>query len=395
MPGNLPLEIQTEIMRRLPVKSLIRFRSVSKAWKSLIDSTHFIAHYNGQMQHLLVRYNVGSVGFQKHVSIVDDHTFPQQRVSLTLPLLVNMFKFHRIIGSSHGLLCLYGYYRRGCNFSVPGKHMVVLWNISIRKAVAVVEPDVEDGIRTTIIGFGVCRETTDPKIVKIKHVYAWNHMESIPCVPWQVEVFTLSTGAWRSPNNNPPRKSIEFIGSQVVVDGFLYWLATDTVTIDGGFRSYNLIILFDMTSEEFIEINLPDSLAHHSVWNLSISKLRESLVVVKQRVEADNLVFGVWMMEGSVPNSFTMLFNLNVNAPDASVRGFRKTGEPIIELVEDLGIYKLVVYEPHSKHINILGFDGTKISFNVYSYMETLLLVDQPDLTIYNKGKRCILKHTS
>ncbi|KAF5808807.1 putative F-box domain-containing protein [Helianthus annuus] len=32
MSNNIPLEIQTEIMKRLPVKSLLRFRSVSKSW---------------------------------------------------------------------------------------------------------------------------------------------------------------------------------------------------------------------------------------------------------------------------------------------------------------------------------------------------------------------------
>ncbi|XP_076949299.1 uncharacterized protein LOC143621898 [Bidens hawaiensis] len=275
----LPFEIQEEIMKRLPVRSLIQFRLVSKAWKSLIDSSHFIACYSGQMQHLCVRYYVGSVGFPEHVSIADDDSFPKHRVFLTLPLFVNLFKFYRIIGSSHGLLCLYGYFRRGHDFSFLGKHMTVLWNISIRKAVVVVEPDVGDEIYTTVIGFGVCRETIDPKIVKIKHIYPWSHLESGTCIPWQVEVFALSTGVWRSPYNNPPRKSIEFVGLQVVVDGSLYWLATDAVRSYGEFRSYNLIISFDITSERFREVKLSNSLAHHSIWNLSVSKLRESLVV--------------------------------------------------------------------------------------------------------------------
>ncbi|KAJ0818201.1 putative F-box domain-containing protein [Helianthus annuus] len=45
MSDNVPFEIQEEIIKRLPVKSLIRFRSVSKSWKSLIDSSNFITHY--------------------------------------------------------------------------------------------------------------------------------------------------------------------------------------------------------------------------------------------------------------------------------------------------------------------------------------------------------------
>ncbi|MFS8020011.1 putative F-box domain-containing protein [Helianthus anomalus] len=56
MSDNIPFEIQEEIIKKLPVKSLIQFRSVSKTWKSLIDSSDFIKHYRGHMQHLLVRY---------------------------------------------------------------------------------------------------------------------------------------------------------------------------------------------------------------------------------------------------------------------------------------------------------------------------------------------------
>ncbi|KAL9159736.1 hypothetical protein ABFS82_08G154100 [Erythranthe guttata] len=39
---NLPSELIEDILRRLPVKSLKRFRSVAKAWCSLIDSDRFI-----------------------------------------------------------------------------------------------------------------------------------------------------------------------------------------------------------------------------------------------------------------------------------------------------------------------------------------------------------------
>ncbi|KAI3776478.1 hypothetical protein L1987_46263 [Smallanthus sonchifolius] len=203
-------------MKRLPVRSLIQFRSVSKAWKSLIDSSDFIAQYSAQQQHLLVSYHDDSD--KKFVSIADDDTFPQHKVYLTVPRFV---EGGRIIGCSHGLLCVYGH----C---------------------------------TTL------------------------------------EQSWLLTGAWRSPyRTNLPRNTIHFGDFQVVIDGFLYSLATEKITSG---RYDKLIISFDITSEEFSEVNLPDCLAHHPCYQtLSMSKLRESLVVLRHDVIERDVV--VWMME--------------------------------------------------------------------------------------------------
>uniref|UniRef100_A0A251U1I1 Putative F-box domain-containing protein n=1 Tax=Helianthus annuus TaxID=4232 RepID=A0A251U1I1_HELAN len=67
MSDNIPFELQSEIMKRLPAESLIRFRSVCKSWKSLIHSSDFIAGYRGQ-QHLIV--SPFSLLLMKHTSKV-------------------------------------------------------------------------------------------------------------------------------------------------------------------------------------------------------------------------------------------------------------------------------------------------------------------------------------
>ncbi|MFS8031063.1 putative F-box domain-containing protein [Helianthus anomalus] len=372
MSYDIPFEIQAEIMKRLPVRSLIQFRSVSKQWKSLIDSSDFISHYSSQQQHLLTRYvNLGSL-HPTYLSIVDDHTFPRHRVSLTVPLPVNLLTNYDIIGTSCGLLCLYSSYQKGRNGPVSGSGMAVIWNLAIRKFVAV---GVRNVMFRTVLGFGVCRESADPKIVKITCRGDGEDVESV------VEVFTLSSRAWRNPGTNLPRMSIKLFGSPVE-NGCLYWLATDRIATDGGFNFSNMIVSFDMTSEEFREVNLPDNLARWRGFKLSLSKVRESLVVVE---DVGHGVEAIWMMDDGVSKSFTKLFTVNVNTPPAQVRrfrGFRKTGEPIIEVVQHNLHGQLVVYEPDSEHVDELEIDGKKFSFSVFSYMETLLLLDQPNLMI-------------
>ncbi|MFS8015868.1 hypothetical protein Hanom_Chr15g01361791 [Helianthus anomalus] len=109
----------------------------------------------------------------------------------------------RIISSCHGLVCFYCYSTRSST-----RKAAVIWNISLRKTVTVAVPTSD--IYPTTLGFGVCCETSDPKIVNIRYNDMWSQ-DNVTCIPSQVEVFTLSTGVWRSPySSNLPRKSIYF-----------------------------------------------------------------------------------------------------------------------------------------------------------------------------------------
>ncbi|KAM0047525.1 putative F-box domain-containing protein [Helianthus debilis subsp. tardiflorus] len=288
MSDNIPFEIQELIINKLPVEPLIRFRTVCKAWKSLIDSSDFIRNHIKQQnqQHLLVRYHDPLHRELKYVSIPDNDTatFPHHKVLVTIPqLVVDMDKHYTIIDSSHGLLCLFG---------IDNK--AVIWNPSIRKAVDVV---VGDGIHVNVLGFGVCPETIDPKIIKIR-------INTKDVIPWQVEVFTLSMRVWRSAySSNVPSKCFWFGGEQVVVGGVVYFLVSDRV--DGRDGCGNLIVSFDLTSEEFGEVKLPDSLTYAR--NLSVLKLRESLVVIEAGLEElgpeevgrgyYKRVYHIWRME--------------------------------------------------------------------------------------------------
>ncbi|MFS7951505.1 hypothetical protein Hanom_Chr07g00595961 [Helianthus anomalus] len=107
MSDNISLEIQTEIMKRLPVKS-----------------SDFIKHYIGQQQHLLVRCYDCVAHFEKQpMSIVDDDSLPTQTASVTLPSLV---EYPNLIRTSHGLFCFYG----------PSSGRAVIFNPCIRTTLA-------------------------------------------------------------------------------------------------------------------------------------------------------------------------------------------------------------------------------------------------------------------
>jgi hypothetical protein len=90
--------------------------------------------------------------------------------------------------------------------------------------------------------------------------------------------------------------------------------------------------------------------------------------------EAEKQVFGVWMMERGVPNSFTKVFT--INAQDASIQilhGFRKNNEPKFGARTDSDAHDVFVRELNSEHISYIGLSGITFS----SYMEALILLDQ------------------
>ena len=366
MSDNIPFDIQAQIIKSLPVKSLIRFRLVSKQWDSFIGSSKFIAEYQTHQKrrhHLLVSL-VSTHNFdEKYVSIVDDDTFPQHKFSLTFPPSVHEPLERPDIISSQGLLFVHRY-DEVCSGTVEG----FIWNPIIRKSVDI-EVCIEPRPDILTLGFGVCPDTCDPKIVK----YTWyqNHWGSF------FEVFALSTNAWRRLSKNLPRECVLFTPNQVAIDRFMYWIAYEMIYADNGYQwidTKRFIVSFDMTSEEFTEISLPASLAAGAQTSLKIHNIRESLVVVQFKIEAGKRVHSVWkMMEHGASKSFTKLYTIDVIK---LVHGFRKSGEPIVEKEND-GRKDFFAYDPDSKHINFIGISREGYSYiSVISYIETLLLLD-------------------
>nr|XP_043633046.1 putative F-box protein At1g47790 [Erigeron canadensis] len=384
---TIPFDTQVEILKKLPVKPLIKFRSVSKEYKSLIDSRIFIAEYGSRETHpnrLLVRYTQHKTpNVENYVCFLDndDSNFTQQEFAPRIPnALTKLLNRLRIVGTSHGLLCFYGF-----NYSSNENNMIILWNPSIRTSFGITLPgELGWSCKDNVIGFGVCPVTSDPIVVKSRNLDGW-----------EVEIFTLSTGIWkRVPSTNiPSRESAELTWHQIVINKLIYFLAydktvavepeSDKTHIDESDDFLNLIVSFDMTTNEFTILDLPNNLAYRSEY-LSMSKIRESLVVLEYNWDTYKSDCVVWMMmEQGVRNLFTKLFTINEDV--CSVVGFMKNGDPMIVTEDNYDHSEptaLKVYDRCSQHFKQLGIYGEEDSFFMGSYVETLLLLDHPDCFI-------------
>ncbi|GJV59738.1 hypothetical protein Tco_1465838 [Tanacetum coccineum] len=310
--------------------------SVFKPWKSFIDSSQFIKSYGAR--HTQPYSHILSYGIQdesRYICLVDDdnETFKvhQQEFApfVVSPLLKQYVS--KGVGACHGLLCLYGFH------SGYKKWMLVIWNPSF----GIVDPILHSN--TFGYGFGVCPVTKDPTVVKI--IQTDNK-------PWHVEVFTLSSRVWNViPSSNLPHQSIILDPkTHVVIDRFIYWGASEeTIYDDGEDTTNSMLVSFDLITKEFKVIDLPNSLTNELTYGfVSVSKLRESLAVY-----------------GSI----------------------MKSGEPIFEVVKELGVSTIDVYDPSSQHIKSLGIDGVEGIFFMGSYKESLLLLDHSDSHIYYYNK--------
>ncbi|GJZ62703.1 probable galacturonosyltransferase 7 isoform X2 [Tanacetum coccineum] len=373
MSDNIPFDIQMEIIKKVSsVKSLIQFRSVSKPWKSFIDSSEFIKGYGARHtyphSHILSYISDALYeGESKYICLVDDdiETFKVQQEDfapfVVSPLLKYCYFWDPcgVIGACHGLLCLFGCYQY--------EYTLVIWNPSIGKSFGIEIPiDDSKTLYETSFGFGVCPVTSDPTVVKF-------------VLPWHVEVFTLSSGVWNViPSGNLPRQTIRLeTSTQVVIGKFIYWGASEKTNVDHGESTINhMVVSFDLVTKGFKMVNLPDALKKAPI-PFSVSKLRGSLVVCGYFThEAASL----WLMEND--SSFTKLFTIRAPRVD-QILGFKKNGETIFKTRDRNEAVALDVYDPCSQQIKNLGISVAGRSFFTDSYKESLLLLDHLDSHIY------------
>ncbi|KAL7218712.1 hypothetical protein ACSBR2_011895 [Camellia fascicularis] len=232
----IPDEVLIEILARLPVKSLLRFRSVCKSQYPLITNPSFITTH-------LNRTKSNHNHRDRCFSLTDDETFGNESVKLEYPFQ-NYDELFKIVGSCSGLLCLSDY---------NGSDYVVLWNPSIRRFMTLPKSSSSVNKARRLLwfdfGFGFDHMSNDYKVVKIVCAKDNHHRY----VVHRVELLALSTGSWRSVCIGDlcyEHYGFDFL--PVFLNGAAHWVV------------FNLreecvcIMAFDIVEEVFREIALPN-----------------------------------------------------------------------------------------------------------------------------------------
>ncbi|KAE8729775.1 Detected protein of unknown function [Hibiscus syriacus] len=363
---ELPEMLVLEILSKLHVKSLIRFRCVCKPWSSSFETPHFITkHHRNNLKNnnlnLLIKRCHGAtrddIHYFSQLSTEKDQNF-RVKHNIHLPFFENFVHAPLVHGPCNGILCLAE--------PVVG-HNVALWNPSTREFKILPQSTVQrpPGLEYTSfdrLGFGYDSQTDDFKVVIfVSNCFTWENEEGMSIYSHsidQVELYSLKSDSW---------KEISFSGVDGYdsslfnnyVSGFIYWQAC---TVD------DLILSFDMVNEKFSTSPLPEFGGSLEQYYLDLLDFNGFLGAIFYPREGTNKSFDLWVMNGSWTKQFSVESILGAERP----LGFWKNGELFLESSDQ----ELVLFDPSIKELRNLGIHAYQETMRITTYVESLVTLN-------------------
>lgn len=370
----LTQETIEEILLRLPIKSLIRFKCVCKQWFSLITDPKFAKlhlneaigkgnYFNNKKLLISIYTDNGAIDIASpsvHGQVVSyyngmvcmDYEFNTSVYTMvSRNVVVDSFcSFGRkVVGSCNGLICV-----------VHGFNTFYLWNPSTREEKTLPGPIVVHVGRVfqglLLYGFGYDYSTDDYKMFRgcfsqTKHT---------------TEIFSLKTNSWRKIHEEYPAY-YPSESSGVFVNTALHWAVEklyDGNRVDRG----NILVSFDLKEEKYMEVPLPDELRNGSCPTIGV--LGGDLSMIKHDSDDGHQVWR--MKEYGIKDSWTKLINIR-HSTVRSIVPFDCTKDG--DIVVLLNTKELAIYNSRGEALEntILVVPQSNYWYRVALYKETLI----------------------
>ncbi|XP_073280559.1 F-box/kelch-repeat protein At3g23880-like [Primulina huaijiensis] len=360
---NLSEDVIIEILSRLPVKSLIRFRCVCKSWYVLVRDPIFITkHYkylsSKERDHLLVIKRDNTTN-ERVISLLKndgDETFADREFP---PFFNDTFGHVRLIGPCNGIVALYGFHDN-----------IVLWNpvigdLKILFASQVSRPS-DARIRGDDLGIGFDPFTNDLKLIQI--LFCVSHESRLIN---QVEIYSSKTNSWKKHGSDMPANIMYYnTWSMVYKNETFCWWAQE--------RSTEVILSFNMSLEIFETVPLPsgiDALGGVDRITRAIFPLKESIALIVYPIKQVDKTLNIWLLDNltGAASSWTKVSSIGPLPRIHRPLGFWNDGEWILESSSG----ELVLYNPRNKEIKNLGHQGKRNRLEVIVHKESLFPANQ------------------
>ncbi|KAL2923282.1 hypothetical protein RDABS01_014773 [Bienertia sinuspersici] len=362
---SLPIDvIQNEILVKLPVRSLLRCRCVSKLWCSVIDDPSFASIHikkfqsNQEKTRLLVLEPPDMCESKQFCVIRNGEKF---RKMSKIGIDVTWFEEYQAVGYVNGLICMKRYIKE------TQLSNILLWNPSIRKALELPFSQFSNAtkIRHDVdCALGYDHANNDYKVVA--SVYIGDEPLNIPK---HVHIFTLSTFSWKSANiDKGPCLWIKG-GPKVFLKGVIYWGGINVLTIPSPKGRFSHFVSFDVTNDVFKYIDLPDNEHVH------VREYERFPIILDQSIallEIFESYSQIWVMEDSKGKEqlWTKQFYINLQLLEKCIY-FKMDGE-LLFAGEKGGVNS---YNIRSHETKVLAKSYKLSPIFVSVYMESLTLL--------------------
>ncbi|KAL7582495.1 hypothetical protein Lser_V15G44343 [Lactuca serriola] len=345
----LPDEIVKEILSRIPVKSLLQFRCVSKHWKELITGTHFIKSHlknalSSSTQHriLLPTSPLMSLNYNNiNESLQLDSPFPNPKTSI------------KILGSCNGLVCL-----------IDGTRDIIIYNPSTRRHFKPFQSPQQvlhcSNRIEFVYGFGCgSKNPNDMKVVRFPRFARDSGYN-------KHKVRDKLTSSWRSGSVSSRYDFIDTVGT--FLNGVLHWLAYGS----GNGDDYRLVASFDLSEETFLEICLPPQDSSLPCYVLGV--LQGCLCAICDDIGYTDVE--IWLMkEYGVVNSWSKLVKIPLNMGIQNISYMMPLGSlNEDEIVLEIDLQSFVIYDVKKKVFRCAMSDhDLKLFGDAMVYVESML----------------------
>ncbi|XP_047339731.1 F-box/kelch-repeat protein At3g06240-like [Impatiens glandulifera] len=349
-------EIIEEILCRLRVRYLLRFRCVSKSWLAIISNSYFIKlHLNQSLQTKSTLSRLFFTSYCDHFRVdFDSHSFLR-------PVKMNYFKLrypnHKtsICGSCDGLLCIKTY---------GDTPKVFLWNPSTKKSIQLPYPAsiADEKGWIWVYRFGYDNINNDYKVVKLLFPINKNKEN------YKINVYSLKSNSWHSPKKFPYPPRISSIGDSIT-SGAMHWISR--MGLDS--KSEGAIVAFDLGTEKYRVITPPELSGSH--FCLYLSNLEGCLSAIGHYYSCTVDIFLLKEYGGKNEHwskliTFSPTVGSGYQFPDVEVIAYSKCGKKILFLMKN----RLVWYNLEQKSEEDIGV----YCHQVYTYMESIVSLDVP-----------------
>ncbi|KAK9669538.1 hypothetical protein RND81_13G137700 [Saponaria officinalis] len=371
--GNrgLPNEIVVEVLARLPVKDLLRYRTVCNNWRSLIDDPNFVnAH--------LRSYKSNIVGNQLLVSMERPRSWlNSERVlvrhsdtfrKVTTLNSLNLIDKYDVLGYVNGLVLV----RPGSRSSSE----VILWNPSMNKSINVPNIMINTMQEKSYYEFGLGFDASinDYKVVLFTYPYTdvsynFGSLRYRAKISGLIQVYSLSANSWTT-KNGAYVPSPWAVGPQVYVNGAINWMGfgpNDTDDLWATSKICSHIVSFDVGNEVFNYFELPVDVVNNSGNRYTYVVVIDGCLAL---ICTDNRLHDIWVMkEYGNSNSWGKCYTFSLRYDNRL--HFKENGE-FLYGVDDVGIKS---YDVKKNCVRDLAKTYNKASiYTVFTHVESLLL---------------------